>query len=318
MRTPSIQILNQTPYNRAAEWYKTKFGGRIQKIAIDAGFSCPNRDGTLSESGCIYCNNASFAPFYSNSLLSITEQLQKGSSFYQKRYQCQRFFAYFQSYSCTYAPIEILRKKYQEAAAFKGVEGLIIATRPDCLNEEIVNLLHEFSQKTYLRIEIGVESFDDRVLSAINRCHNATTAKNAIAMIRKKNIDVSAHLIFGLPEESSDCQIKTAEEIADSGANFVKLHHLQIVKNSRLAEMFSNNPENMKLHSMYSYLEVVASFIAHLPPEIAIERFINRVPPAQLIAPRWNDIDESYFQRFLIEKLKKQNLWQGAKFSRRC
>lgn len=310
--------MNTNVYRRAAEWYKTRFGGRVQKIAIDAGFSCPNRDGTLSTAGCTYCNNDSFSPFYSNPFLSITEQLSAGAKFCQKRYQCQRFFAYFQSYSCTYAPLEILKQKYAEASDFKGVEGLIIATRPDCLTEEIVTLLQEISKKTYLRIELGVESFDDRVLAAVNRCHSAETAKNAIITMRKKGIDVSAHLIFGLPDESYDCAVTTAREIANSGANFVKLHHLQIVKNSRLANIIATDPQSIKLHTINSYLDAVAAFITHLPDEVAIERLINRVPPDQLIAPVWNNIDESSFQRLLIEKLKKQNLYQGAKFSKDC
>lgn len=299
-------------YNRASTWIKQRFGGRIQKIPVDAGFSCPNIDGTLSDQGCLYCNNKSFAPFYSSSKLSITEQLQKGRAYFSARYNCQRFFAYFQSHSCTYASLEVLQQKYLEAAGFEGIEGLIIATRPDCINNEITNLLRDISQNTFVRIELGIESFDDKVLKSINRCHGAQTALNAIKTLKSADIPVSIHLISGLPGEQTDHMARAAKITSSSGADMVKLHHLQIVKGSRLADLYNLHPENYKLYTLDEYIDKVCEFIANLSPTVYLDRFISRIPVNQLIAPIFNGIDEAGFQRQLESRLCELNLYQGA------
>ena len=301
-------------FNRASSWVKARFGGRVQKIPVDAGFSCPNLDGTLSDQGCLYCNNRSFSPFYSSAQLSISEQLLKGREYFAKRYGCQLFFAYFQSYSCTYAPVETLREKYQEAAGSQGIAGLVIATRPDCINAEITELLKDFASKTFIRIELGVESFDNAVLSNINRCHNAETAMNAIEMLCCTDIPVSIHLISGLPGEQPDHMAKAARIVSGSGADMVKLHHLQIVAGSRLAELYKAHPESWPLHTLDGYLEKACEFIVNLSPQVYIDRFINRVPVNQLLAPIFKHIDEAGFQRLLENRLRELNIEQGAEY----
>ncbi len=298
-------------FKSASEWTKEHFGKRIQKVPIDGGFSCPNRDGKLSNIGCLYCNNKTFTPFYTNEKKSITEQLQTGIDFFSKRYNCENFFAYFQTYSGTYAPIEILEKKYQEALEFPNIKGIIIATRPDCINQSVIDLLLKFKNKTYIRIEVGVESFDDNVLNAINRCHDSKTAISAISMLRKAEIDTSVHLIFGLPNEPLNVAKFYAQTLSNTKANFVKLHHLQIVKGSRLEEIYSNNSNCINLYCLNSYIERVGEFLSYLNKDIYVERFINRVPQDMLIAPKFGEIDENKFTQMLCEYMSKNSLFQG-------
>ena len=300
-------------FNSIIDWTKAHFGERVQKVPIDGGFSCPNRDGKLSKKGCLYCNNKSFTPFYTDEKKSITNQLQIGSVFFSKRYNSNNFFAYFQTYSGTYAPIEILEKKYREALDFPNIKGLIIATRPDCIDESVINLLLKLKQERYVRIEIGVESFDDNVLKAINRCHDSQTSIKAIKLLRKADIDTSVHLIFGLPEEPDDAAKKYALTLSETKANFVKLHHLQIVKGSRLADFYSENPDYLRLHTLDSYIEKVAEFLTYLKNDIYVERFINRVPQDMLIAPKFGNINENQFTEKLCDFMRKSSISQGCK-----
>lgn len=298
-------------YNSASNWTKEKFGKRVQKVPVDGGFSCPNRDGKLSKIGCVYCNNKSFTPFYTDKDKSITNQLQTGIEFFSKRYKCDCFFAYFQTYSGTYAPIEVLEKKYREALSVPKVNGLIIATRPDCLKKSVVDLLLELKKETYVRIEVGIESFEDKVLKTINRCHDSITAINAITLLRQAGIDTSAHLIFGLSEESYEAPKKYASILSDTEVNFVKLHHLQIVEGSGLAEIYKNNPDSIKLLSFSNYIEKVAEFLSYLNKSIYVERFINRVPRDMLLAPKFGDINENKFSQKLCEYMEDKGLYQG-------
>ncbi len=302
-------------FRRASEYSRQRFGGRVQKIPVDGGFSCPNRDGTLSSAGCIYCSNRSFSPFYVGNGDSITEQLQAGIAFYRHRYDCERFLAYFQTYSGTWAPVETLEKRYLEALQIPGVEGLVIATRPDCVDETIAGLLADLAKKTYLRIELGVESFDDRVLQAVNRCHNVATTFKALQLLKKAGIETCIHLIFGLPGEDPCSPEMSAEIVSETGAILVKLHHLQVIAGTALAGALERQEISLQLHGLDSFLEVVARFVSHLPPSIYLERFINRVPPEYLIAPRWGGITEAEFQTRLNELLRSYGYCQGIKFS---
>lgn len=305
-------------FNYGSAWNQQKFGGRVQKIPVDGGFSCPNRDGSLAEGGCIYCNNDSFSPFYSSAATSISEQLRAGREFYARRYKCQRFHAYFQSFSGTYAGLETLRARYSEALEQPGIEGLIIATRPDCLNDEIVDMLVDFSRSTFVRIELGVESFDDNVLKAINRCHDSRASYRALDLLGSAGIETCIHLIFGLPGETADCASPAAAEVSRSNAALVKLHHLQIVEGSRLADLYRAGSIDLRLHSLESYLETVTTFIVGLKSTVFIERLINRVPEKHLIAPRWGEVSESQFQKLVERKLAVQGLSQGVNFSTFC
>jgi len=303
--------LNNPLFNTAGNYYQKKFGGRVQKIPVDAGFSCPNRDGTLSTAGCIYCSNRSFSPFYVSADKTVAEQLQAGIGFFAGRYSCSRFFAYFQTFSGTSAPVATLRRLYRQALSVEGVEGLVIATRPDCLGNEVIDLLKEISDEAYLRIELGVEAFEDRVLQRINRCHDAQTSLNALASLQQAGIETCVHLIFGLPEESQQAPEISAGIISEAKASFVKLHHLQIVKETAAAELFKSSPAMFHLHTPTSYVSLLTRFISHLSAEVYIERFLNRVPEEFLIAPRWGGITENDFRRLLENDMAAQNVWQG-------
>ena len=309
---PRINIIEKR-YNSASEWTKNNFGRRIQKVPVDGGFTCPNRDGKLSKIGCLYCNNKTFTPFYTDEKKSITDQLQTGIDFFSKRYNCDAFFAYFQTYSGTYAPVEILEKKYREALKIPDIKGLIIATRPDCMDNSVIDLLLNLKKETYIRIEIGVESFDDNVLKSINRCHDSITAINSIKSLRKAEIDTSVHLIFGLPNESEDAAKNYAQLLSETNANFVKLHHLQVVCGSRLADLYKANKNQIRLHSLNSYIETVGDFLSYLKGDIYIERFINRVPKDMLIAPKFENINENIFSEKLCNYMKEKGLFQGCK-----
>jgi len=299
-------------FNSANAYNKRLFGGRVQKIPLDAGFSCPNRDGTLSNDGCIYCCNKSFSPFYTGNGQSITAQLLAGIEFFGRRYNCQRFLAYFQSFSGTYAPPEILRARYEEALAVNGIEGLVIATRPDCLDATTVDLLSELARRVNLRVELGVESFDDRVLRVINRCHDSHAIFQAVELLRQAGIETCIHLIFGLPYEDERCVEESARLVSESGASLVKLHHLQVIAGTRLAAMLERGEIDVRLHSVDSFLEVAVRFITHLSPVLFVERFINRVPEPFLVAPRWGGITGSEFESRLQKKLVSQGLFQGS------
>ena len=304
-------------FKSSSEWTKEHFGQRIQKVPVDGNFTCPNRDGKLSKTGCLYCNNKTFTPFYTDEKKSISNQLQTGIEFFSKRYNCDSFFAYFQTYSGTYAPIEILEKKYREALNFPKIKGLIIATRPDCIEDSIIDLLLKLKKETYIRIEIGVESFDDKVLNAINRCHDSKTAINTIKLLRKAGIDTSVHLIFGLPNEAEDAAINYAKILSETNANFVKLHHLQVVHGSRLADLYKTKQIQIKLHSLNSYIATVADFLSYINKDIYVERFINRVPKDMLIAPKFENINENIFSEKLCHYLSENGLSQGSKIIRR-
>lgn len=289
-------------FNSASDYYREKYGERIQKIPVNAGFSCPNRDGTLSFDGCSYCNNDSFSPFYTSTACSIVEQLEKGASFYAKRYNCRRFWAYFQSFSNTYSDVQNLHTKYSQALSLPFIEGLIIATRPDCINDSVVDLLKTFKKLTYIRVELGAESFDDDVLSAINRHHDVSAVFKAVKILKEAEIETCVHLIFGLPLEKRDSPKTSAEIVSELGVRFVKLHHLQIVKGSLLEQAYKNGSFNGKLHTAESYLDVLCEFLTFLEEGVYIERLINRAPLNYLLAPIWGNVTESNFKKMLLKR----------------
>lgn len=289
-------------FNSASDYYREKYGERIQKIPVNAGFSCPNRDGTLSFDGCSYCNNDSFSPFYTSTACSIVEQLEKGASFYAKRYNCRRFWAYFQSFSNTYSDVQNLHTKYSQALSLPFIEGLIIATRPDCINDSVVDLLKTFKKLTYIRVELGAESFDDDVLSAINRHHDVNAVFKAVKILKEAEIETCVHLIFGLPLEKKDSPKTSAEIVSELGVRFVKLHHLQIVKGSLLEQAYKNGSFNGKLHTAESYLDVLCEFLTFLEEGVYIERLINRAPLNYLLAPIWGNVTESSFKKMLLKR----------------
>ena len=259
-----------------------------QRIMVDGGFTCPNRDGTVGSGGCSYCRNDSFAPDYCRKTKSITEQLETGKRFFGQKYKNMEYIAYFQSYSCTYAPIEELRQKYEEALSVEGIKGLIIGTRPDCLQNDVLDLLEEFNDCTELTIEIGVESCHDHVLKRINRGHTYAQAEDAIRRTAARGIKVGVHVILGLPEETIEEMMQGAEMLSRLPIDFIKLHQLQILKGTRMAEDYKAHPEDFVVFpKAEDYVALVIEYRRHLRPDIKIERYVSSAPSDLVIAPRW-------------------------------
>ena len=298
-------------YNSASEYYKKIFAKRVQKISIDAGFTCPNRDGTKGRGGCTYCNNDTFKPFYTSPQKTITQQLNEGIEFFAKKYKTQDYLAYFQSFSNTYAQLDELKKKYSEALAVEGVIGLVIATRPDCVNEKILDYLSELSEKYFILVEYGVETINDATLERINRKHTFEETKIALELSAKRNLHTGVHLILGLPNETRAEILNFATEISKYPFTFLKLHQLQIVKNTTMAKDYLLNTSDYQLFELEEYIDFAVRFLEKLSPEIIVERFTSEAPADMLIAPKWGRIKNFEIVHKIEKKLKELNTFQG-------
>lgn len=302
--------MNET-VNELSAYFKKKFPFSINKIAIDAGFTCPNRDGSQGYGGCTYCNNQSFSPFYVEPQRSIRDQIQKGIDFHSVKGGERKYIAYFQSYTNTYSPIEQLSKLYREALEPSEIIGLTIGTRPDCVNEEILGLLQELSQSHYVSVEYGVESTLDKTLDLIKRGHSFEDAIKSIKNTADRGIPVGAHLILGLPGETEEEMIGHAKKISELPIQFLKIHHLQIIQKTQMAHDFKLNPDNYSLFSIDHYIEFLAIFIAHLRADIVVERVCSSSSNDLLIAPKWGKIRNAEVMNLLKKHMRDKDLWQG-------
>lgn len=301
-------------FNSYTSYIKRKFGGRVQKLTIDAGFTCPNRDGSIGIDGCSYCNNDAFNPSYCTPQKSITQQLNEGIDFHKFRYKrVENYFAYFQAYSNTYAPLSKLKELYSEALSHPKVSGLVIGTRPDCVDEEKLDYLASLSKDYYISVEYGVESCNNKTLERINRGHSIEKSIWAINETAKRGLGVGAHFIIGLPSESMDDWINQIEIINKLPLTSIKFHQLQIVINTAMAEEYSRDPCIFNLLSLDEYLELMVEIVEHINPNIVIERFTSETTPQILIAPIWG----SYRADQLLQKFEKmmelKDTWQGKK-----
>ncbi|MCF6181453.1 TIGR01212 family radical SAM protein [Lutibacter sp.] len=294
-----------------SSFIKLTFGERVQKIALDIGFSCPNRDGTKGYGGCTYCNNNTFNPDYCEPTKSITQQLQEGISFFSKKYKAQKYLAYFQAYTNTYADLASLKKMYKEALNIEGIIGLVIGTRPDCISKEIIDYLDELSKKYFISLEFGVESTNEKTLLKINRCHTFEETKTTFELCKNKGFELGAHIILGLPGEMKSELLHHAFEISKLPIKTLKIHHLQIIKNSVMAVQYKRNPENFDLFTVENYIDFIAEFIGYLRPTIIIERFISEAPKELLIVPNWNHLKNFEIVAKIDKKLIEKNTWQG-------
>lgn len=303
----------QKRYNDYPSFFKTLFHERVQKLSVDAGFTCPNRDGRKGVGGCTYCNNRSFNPEYCSSSVSVTRQIEEGKQFFAHKYAGQKYLAYFQAYSNTYAPLEELRQKYEEALACPGVAGLVIATRPDAVNDEILDYIQELARHYYVCIEYGVESVNDEVLHRINRGHSYAEAEEAIRKTAGRGICIGAHLIFGLPGESRESMLEGAVRLCNLPIQVLKLHQLQIIRYTRMADEYLLHPEQFRLYSLEEYLDFVVEVIEYIRPDVYLERFVNQAPEEYLIAPKWGVKNFEFVAR-LDKRLKEREVWQGKKW----
>lgn len=299
-------------FNAYANYFKHEFGERIQKLSIDAGFTCPNRDGTINTIGCTYCNNDAFNPSYCQPSKSITQQINEGIIFHEKRYRrAHKYLTYLQAYSNTHAPIDHLKKVYDEAIAHPKVVGLVIGTRPDCINDEILSYLQQLSKSHYITIEYGIESCYNKTLQRIHRGHTFEQAVEVIIKTKEYNIPVGAHLILGLPGESEEEMLKEAKIVSTLPIQSIKLHQLQIIKETPMANEYVKNPDAFNLFSLEQYIDFIIRFIEQVNPAIVIERFTSEVPPRFLVAPSWGLIRNDQILNLIEKKLEQNNTWQG-------
>lgn len=305
--------LSPRRYNDYSTFIQQRFEKRVQKIAIDVGFTCPNRDGSKGTGGCIYCNNKTFNPFYCSPSKTITQQLHEGIAFFAEKYKSQQYLAYFQAYSNTYASTEQLRHLYNEALSVPGVIGLVIATRPDCVNDETLDLIAELNKNYFIVVEYGVESTNEDTLNRINRGHTYSEAKQAILETAARGILTSAHLILGLPGETEDMLFQHAHELSKLPLHTIKLHQLQIIKDTTLARMYHEQADLFHLYSVEEYIDLVIGFAERLHPNIIIERFLSESPRDMIIAPHWDGIKNFEFIHKLDKRMEALDTWQGKK-----
>lgn len=296
------------PYTHYAQFIAQYFTGKVQKLPVDAGLSCPVRDGSLSRGGCSFCNAHSFVPSSCANAESVVHQLQAAKTFFARKISQSTtpvtFLAYFQSGTNTYAPVQHMQPLIEAALSVEGVRGVVLATRPDCLSDEWMNYLQQLSQQCFVMVELGVESIDDAVLSAVGRCHDVATSERAIARLHQIHIPVCVHVIFGLPNERTDYVLRLAHWLNAQKVEVVKLHQLQIVRGSRMAQIYQRNPSAFTLFTLDAYVRTVVEFLHHLSPKVAVERLVSQSPYAQLIAPRWGVKNDEVLLRIQAELRK--------------
>lgn len=299
-------------YNSFVGYFKRKYGERLQKIVLDAGFTCPNRDGKVGRGGCTYCDNAAFHPSYSTAGKSLHQQLDEGIEFHKVRYRTtEHYLAYFQSFSNTYAPLERLKELYEEALAHPQVVGLVIGTRPDCVNEQKLDYLAELAKSHVVIVEYGIESCYDSTLARINRGHDFETARRAVQMTAERGIDVGVHFILGLPGETKEMMLDACSMINDLPVRSVKFHQLQIVKGTRMEKEFAECPEDFEKFSLDEYLDFFVDILERLRPTLSIERFVGEVPPRFVNETPWGLIRNVELLRLLDRRLEARDTWQG-------
>jgi hypothetical protein len=295
-------------YNSFGSYIREKFGTTVFKVNVDAGFTCPNRDGTIGTTGCIYCNNDSFRPNSCKPTLSISEQITNGIAHIRKRYKAKRFLVYFQPYTNTYAPVEELDRLYKKALAEPFVIGLAIGTRPDTVDGKKIQLLEELARKHFILIEYGLQSIYDRTLDFINRGHDYNSFLKAIAMTKDRGIYVGAHVIVGFPTESHQEMLFMADEISHMPVDFLKIHQLQVIRNTPLEIIHREHPFHVFEYD--EYLDFVSEFIGRLSPKIVLQRLFATAPDDILIAPRW-DKSRQEILRDIEKKLESRDIYQG-------
>lgn len=300
----------QIRYSDYAHYLAELFPFKVQKISINAGFTCPNRDGSIGVGGCTYCNNQTFNPEYCKTDRSITQQLEEGKLFFSRKYPQMKYLAYFQAYTNSYGKLDELIKKYEEALAVEDVVGIVIGTRPDCMPKELLDYLEGLNKRTFLCVEYGVESIYEDTLVRINRGHSYPTSVRAIQQTAERGIDVGVHLILGLPGESKEMMLHEADELSKLPIKTLKLHQLQLIRGTRMAHEYEQHPENFHLFSADEYVELIIDFIERLRPDIILDRFVSQSPKSLLIAPDWG-LKNFEFTEKIKRRLVERDTWQG-------
>lgn len=302
-------------YNDFPTFLRRYFHYKVQKISLNAGFTCPNRDGTKGQGGCTYCNNQTFNPEYCKTDKSIARQLEEGKLFFAHKYPEMKFLAYFQAYTNTHGELNSLIRKYEEALQVEDVVGLIIGTRPDCIPGELLDYLENLNKKHFLLVEYGIESTNDNTLKRINRGHTYADAVAAIEHTAARGIPVGGHVILGLPGESNDDMIAQAGELSKLPLNTLKLHQLQLIRGTRMMHEYETSPQDFRLFEVDEYIDLVIDYIQHLRPNIVLERFVSQSPKELLFAPDWGLKNHEFTSR-LRKRMKELGAYQGKYYLR--
>ena len=297
-------------YNDYGTWIREQFPFRVHKISVDAGFSCPNRDGKVGRGGCVFCDNRTFNPAYCEREKSITEQIIAGKEFFKRKYPDMKYLAYFQAYSNTYADVETLKRRYEEALSVEDVVGIVIGTRPDCVPDDTLDYLDKLNRQTFMIVEYGIESANDETLRIINRGHSFECSADAVRRTADRGIITGGHVIIGLPGEGPEECLRQADIISSLPLNILKLHQMQVVKGTRLAEM---NP--YIYNKVEDYIRLVAEYISRLRPDLILERFVSQSPKGMVIAPSWG-LKNHEFTNLLDNYLRLHDITQGCSMSR--
>ena len=295
-------------YNDFNTYLKAQFGERVQKITVDAGFSCPNRDGTISSGGCMYCNPRGSGTGAFTKQISITDQLLQGKKALARRYKAKKFFAYFQSFTNTYGPIEKLKAVYEEALAVNDIIGLSIGTRPDCVNPEILDLLEQYAREHLVWIEYGLQSIHDQTLDIINRGHNFQCFQNAVQLTRNRNIKICVHVILGLPGETRAQMLETAEVLSQMDIDGIKLHLLYVIKGTKMEALYQAG--NYQCLKQQEYVDLICDFLERTPWNVVIQRLTGDPHRHELVAPEWS-LQKAETLLMIHQELEKRNTRQG-------
>lgn len=302
-------------YNDFPTFLKRFFTGKVQKISINAGFTCPNRDGTVGYGGCTYCNNQTFNPEYCRTEKLVSVQLEEGKRFFAHKYPEMKYLAYFQAYTNTYGELEALKRKYEEALAVGDVVGLVIGTRPDCMPDALLDYLEALVRWTFVLVEYGIESTLDRTLRRINRGHTWQVAVDAVERTAARGLPVGGHVILGLPGESREDILGQAADISRLPLDTLKLHQLQLIRGTRMAREYEERPEDFHLfHDVDEYIALMVDYIQRLRPDLVLERFVSQSPKEQLIAPDWG-LKNYEFNHRLQKRMKELDAWQGKLYN---
>lgn len=302
----------QQLYNDFSHWIRRQFPFRVQKISVDAGFSCPNRDGRLGTGGCIYCNNETFSPAYCNRRKSVTEQLEEGKMFFARKYPDMKYLAYFQAFTNTYASFDKLKALYEEALGVENVVGIVIGTRPDCVSTDLLDYLQELSSRTFVLVEYGIETTNDETLMFINRGHDFECSRKAVEETKKRGILTGGHVILGLPGEDEQESFRQAGIISSLPLDILKVHQLQVIRGTRLACSYEEKP--FHLYSVDEYIHLIAGYIQRLRATIVLERFVSQSPKNLLLAPKWG-LKNYEFTNLLNNYLLRNNITQGELYN---
>lgn len=302
-------------FNSYSSYFRRMFGGRVQKVAVNAGFTCPNRDGKLSKGGCTFCNNGAFTPSYCSPQKSVGWQIEEGMEFHRRRYRtASRYLVYFQSFTNTYAPLSHLRELYDEALSHEGVEGIVVGTRPDCVDEEKLDYFARLAEKHYVALEYGIESANDEVLRSINRGHDFACARRAVEMTAERGIHVGAHFILGLPGQSDEELIAQTREINRLDLTTIKFHQLQIFRDTAMAADYDLHPSKYRFWELDEYIDLFVEILRRLRPDVVVERFASEAPPRYHYGPNWGLVRNEQLLAKLEKRLEEKNAHQGEIF----